>query len=119
MTFNYAGLAATALAQIADKGRNITLRRVTEGSYNPATDTIPDASVANETVKALVRNFSQRELVEGLIIKGDKEVIVASSGLTIPEMNDIIVDNDQFRIVNVLEIKPGDTSMLYKLQVRR
>lgn len=119
MAFNYAGLEATALVQIADKGRNVILRRVTEGSYNPANDTISGDSNADETVKALVRNFTERELVEGLIIKGDKEVTVAASGLTIPEMNDIIVDTQQFRIINVLEIAPGDTAMLYKLQVRR
>lgn len=119
MAFDYSNLANVALFQISDKGRNVTLRYVEEGTYNPGTDAFSGTTFTDTTVKALIRNYSLRELLDTIILVGDKEVILASSGITRPEVNDIIIDSSSYyRILNVVEIIPGDTSLLYKLQVR-
>lgn len=115
---NYNNIASLALNQIADKGRDVVLRYVTEGVYNPATDIFAGNSTNNVTVKAVIRDYKLSELTDTMILVGDKEIIVAASGLTEPQINDIIVDEYQFRILNILKIKPGDTTILYKLHVR-
>lgn len=119
MGFNYANMAATALAQINDKGRSVTLRYVTQGTYNPATDGIAGASEADVSVKAVIRFYTQKEQIETMIMEGDKEALIASSGITAPLVDDVIVDGDEFKILRVEEVKPGDTALLYRLQIRR
>lgn len=119
MGFDYSSLEASALRLITDKGRDVTLRAVAEGTYNPGTDTISGASESDSIVKMVMRDFTTRELVETMIERGDKEALVAASGITAPEVNDVIVDGDEYKILNVQQVAPGDTTILYKLQLRR
>lgn len=117
---DYSSLAATALRQIADKGRNVTLRRDAAGTYNPASDTFTAGDEDNETVKAVITDYHDRQIDGEIIMRGDRRAIIAASGLTAPDKGDVIVDgSDQYRIINIETVKPGDTALLYKLQVRK
>lgn len=117
----YANAASVAKKQTESKGRNVTLRRNTEGTYDPAADTISGASTADETIKAVITEYEQGEIEETIIVRGDKKVLIAATSLSSPpDHNDIIVDgSQQYRIVHIQAVQPGDTLLLYKLHVRK
>lgn len=119
MTFDYASIAETSVAQINDKGRTISLLYKTEGSYDVDTDTVYGDSIETIEVKALITNFSKRDVAASLVEQGDLQVLIAAN-VTKPKTNDIVIDdNEEYAIVSVTEIKPGGTPILYKLQVRK
>lgn len=119
MSFDYSNIAKTALAQIADKGRAVQILYQTEGTYDPANDSVAGASESSVTVRALVTNFNKRDISAGLVEANDLQVMIAAQGATKPKTGDKVVDGEEFRVVTVTEIKPGDTALLYKLQVRK
>lgn len=119
MVFNYTNTAQVALDQIADKGRNVSLVYKTSGTYDPQLDSVVGASENTVTVKAVIRNYSQRDMDGTLIKKDDQEVLIAASGITKPQSGDLIIDAEELTIVDVREVKPGATAIMYKLQVRR
>ena len=115
----YTNMAKTALRQIADKGRNVSLRANTEGVYDPVTDSFTGTLTNDTTVKALVTAYSQREIDGTIILRGDKKILIAANAAS-PEHNDIIVDGaNEYKIINVDTLKPGDTPIMYTVQVRK
>lgn len=120
MPFDYSNIAETAVAQINDKGRDVSLVYHTSGTLNIDTDALSGDSDTTVTVNALITNFNKRDVAAGLVEVGDLQVIIAAEGVTKPTTNDKIVDGGvTYAIVSVTEIKPGETAILYKLQVRR
>lgn len=119
MGFDYSNIADIALNQINDKGRIICIVYKTEGSYDPSDDTLFADTEKSVEVKAVITNYKKRDLVESLIEKGDLQVIIAASGIKKPKVDDTIIDDGEFNIIDVEEVKPGDTPLIYKLQVRR
>ena len=119
MAFSYAGFAQLALSQIDDKGRTVKLIYTTQDKYDPSTDTIIRATSEHAEIKALAVNYAMSEVDGTNIINGDKLFLVAAKGVTKPSIADIILDDDEYGIVNIEEVKTGDTAILYRLQVRR
>lgn len=116
----YNRMAATTLAQIDDKGRTVTL--VTPGTdvYTPGTGFTP-GTPTEQTPKALFAAYKAKD-VDGTIIRADdKECLIAASALSgEPTTADKIKEGStEWAVVHVEVIKPGDTALLYKLQVRR
>lgn len=116
----YDNMTATALRQINDKGRTVTLRKPSAGTYVPGTDTYTAAS-ADYSAKAVITSVNSGEIDGTIILAGDKRVLLAASALAVvPAINDIVLDGtEQLRVINVEAVKPGDTAILYKLQVRK
>jgi hypothetical protein len=119
MAINYKKLADMSLRQINDKGRNVTLRYVDIGQYDPVNDTVSGGGDSDVTVKAVFRDYTQKELDDTIIQEDDKEVLIAAKDITKPSINDVVVDTDILKIVNVKEVRPGDTALIYKLQARK
>ena len=116
----YTNMAATALAQINDKGRTVTLREYGDAVYDPATDTFTQGSADDVIAKALFTKFKTGDVDGELIKHEDKRVLIAASGVSKPAQGSLIVDgSDSYRVINTDEIKPADTSILYMVQVRR
>lgn len=122
MAFDYSGLAATAVAQIADKGRAVSLVYVAPAVLNKDTDALTPAVETTVAVKVLFKNYSRKE-VDGTLIKtGDKLALLANeTALTrAPKNGDKFTDGSEtYTIKDVREIQPGDTVLLYEMQVRR
>lgn len=117
----YASQAASVVRQIGKFGRLVTLRRVTAGTLDTATDTITGAGTTDATVKAVVLDYQQREIDGDMVIRGDKRVLIAAADLdSAPAKSDRIIDGGvTYQIENVEIVGPGDTDLLYKLQVRK
>lgn len=118
----YATMAATALSQINDKGRNVTVRSkgVTEG-YDVATDTYTAGTDSDVTAKALFTEYKTKDIDGEVIQRGDKKLLIAASSLSsAPTTETQIVDgSDVYSVIGVETVEPGDTAILYKVQVRR
>ena len=119
MGFDYSGLARTALAQIDDKGRSISVVYKTEGTLDIDNDAVGDDSESTVVLKGLVTSFNQSDIDGTMIRQEDVLVLVAASGVTKPRTADVIIDgSNELTVVNVGEIKPGSTAVLYKIQAR-
>lgn len=107
-----------------DFGYDVTLRRTTEGAYNPATGSTGSSSNADETIRAVFVNYDNREIDGTEIQRGDRQALVAAvngSGVAItqPQTNDkIIGEGDQVTVVNARIVKSGASVVGYICQVR-
>lgn len=116
MSYDYSSLATTGASLITKFGRNVTLKHVTEGSYNFSTGAVTGDSVSSETVKAVFTNFNDGQIDGSIIQRGDRLVFVSKDVTSKPKMNDVI---GGFKIVGVETIQPANDVLLYKLQVRK
>jgi hypothetical protein len=120
MTFDYAGIRATAGAQIVDKGMAMTLSRAAAGTYDVLTSSAA-VTTTNYPCTGAVFDFPTREINGTQILQGDKKVLLSAQGLAVvPQMSDaLIIDGLQHAIVNVKALAPAGTVVLYTLQVRK
>ena len=119
MAYNYATLVNTATRMITDFGRDVVLRRVTSGTYNPTTGTTTGDATADETIRVVFTDYDKQTIDAGLVERGDKNILLFAEGVAEPKTTDIIVDGSvQYKIITVSVVKPGNTAILYKIQGR-
>lgn len=120
-TFNYTRMTSTALRLITRFGKAWTVRRYTKGTYDPSNNTRTTSATTDYTVQGMLSDYQQREIDGTNILKGDKLLLVAASGLAItPTITDLLVEGSTlYKIVNIEQIKPASTVLYYKLQLRQ
>ncbi|WP_312450068.1 hypothetical protein [Stutzerimonas nitrititolerans] len=121
----YDRMAATALRLIEQFGQEITLRDTVPGEYDPVTGgSTPDVEVS-QPAHAILQDYALQQsgmsYAEGTVIKqGDKKILVAAQGLTPPTLTTtVIADGATWTIVNIKEINPAGTPLVYEIQGRR
>ncbi len=119
MAFNYDSLAAAAVRQINDKGRNVTYRAFTSGTYDPTAGTVSGDSTVNTTIKAVITNAKVIKIDNSAIQRGDKFALIAADQITPNEKDRVIDGSETYQIIDVTEIKTGDTPLAYKLLLRK
>lgn len=119
---DYVSLAATALRLIDTNGRDVTL---TKKDRTPANAAQPwrGPGVADTTVvvKAVVFPFDAEDIDGELVRREDKRAFVSASAAGVNEVEDFdfLTDgSDIFKIQRVRVIAPGDTRVLYDIQLR-
>lgn len=122
-TVDYSAKATLALRLITKFGAEATVKRKTNGSYNPTTSKATAGGVA-EKAQAVTLPYAPYVVNNsgGSIRQEDQQMLVAPEGLGAdPEPQDqITLGNAIFTIVSVNALKPdGATAVLYTLQVRR
>jgi PKD repeat protein len=114
---------ASSLKKVAGKtikrfGGDVTIRYVTEGSYNTTTGAIT-RTTSDVTIKGVLEDVNQREVNE-LIRASDKRLTVAANALTTaPETNDLVVIGSV--VHEIIEIKTQEqdnTAITYELVLR-
>lgn len=116
MTFDYSTLRDIAEAQINDKGKTVTHVSVTSGTFNPATGAITGSTQTSASVKAVVTDFRDFQIDGSIIQRGDKMLLVSAKPALVDKYT---IDAIDYQVVNVRSISPGDTDIVYKVQVRR
>lgn len=115
----YTNMAATALKQINDKGRNLSLVSDAGSSYDPDTDTFTEETETS-SFKGLVTVFKSSDIDGEMILRDDKRILIAAESISKPNNGDKITDGSvTYTVVNTEEVKPGDVAVLYMVQVRR
>jgi hypothetical protein len=110
---DYAGLADTSSRLIAASGRSMSLRRLASSGADPWNPTL---AATDTTVTGVVTAFDAREIGD-LVQRDDKRILIDST--TEPKAQDRLVDGSiEYQIINVRQIKPGGTAVLYIVQAR-
>jgi hypothetical protein len=124
MTF-YSNMQGVALRLIEKFGQTITLRDTVPGEYDPVTgEQTPDVEV-DQPAQAILQDYALQQsgmsYAEGTVIKqGDKKILVAAQGITPPTLTTtVLADGATWTIVNIKEINPAGTPLVYELQGRR
>ena len=121
---DYTSLAATAQRLIEKNGRTVTITKMSQvaadpnkphRARNPATQT-------SVSPKAVIVPFDREQVDGSNVMVDDKMVMVAQSSVTGVDLSsyDYVTDgSDQYDIVKVSKIQPGDTSVVFMIQARR
>jgi len=119
---DYSSEIATALSLIKEYGTAVTIAFKNEDRvYDPITDTATGATWIEENGYAVLTNYKEDFIDGELIQRGDKVMLIPASGLTNRlKQGDRILENAiEWTAVNVREIAPDGTVIIYKAQVRR
>ncbi len=113
----YESLRDTAARLIADKGRTMTLRSKTAGSYSTSSGAVSVTSV-DTTVTGVVTNYPLMRVDGTLVQRGDLKVLTVSS--VAPKAGDgLYIGTVEHDIIDVREVNPGGTVVVYAVQARR
>ncbi len=121
MTYDYSKVAATALKQINDKGRSVTVRYPSsDDAYDPATDTFTSGDPVNVAAKGVFTSFQNKDIDGELIKRTDKRVLIAGTALDdVPNNDAKIIDGAKtYSVINTEVVQPAETVVLYMIQVR-
>jgi hypothetical protein len=126
----YSGLQSTATDMLKNFGTSATLIKAVPGSFDPATGADDTSQVHTCEVFAVFVGASTKYKDKFTIQSGDSIALVAPIGGTfvsppahyfpgqevIPEQNDIL---NGWTILDVEEVNPAGTVVLYKCHVRK
>ena len=112
-------MAQSALRLIAEQGASLTYRRLVQG-FDPLTGATVTAST-DYAIAGVVQEATPGPLDNSMIRRGDRLVLVAAGALpVVPEAGSVLLlEGLEWSIVHVGAIKPGDTAIAWRLQVRR
>lgn len=119
MSAFYDRMQATALRLIAKFGQQVTLTDVVPGVYDPATGETSAGSTTVQTPMAILQDSGAQYGNGDMIEIGDKKILIAAKGLTIPpRLTSTVtgVDGVVWRIVNVKATNPAGTPLVYEVQ---
>ena len=113
---NYDDVYQSALEAINETGRNVTLTKNNVSNFDPLTNSFTDGADTSRTVKAVFTNYKAQDVDGQIIRRGDKKCLIAGE----VSRDEVLTDGtDQYNIVNIETVQPGDTIIMSKLQVRR
>jgi predicted transcriptional regulator len=114
---------ANALKKAASKtlsklGGDVTIRRVTAGSYNTTTGAITE-STSDTTIKGAIRNVTRNQ-VNDLIESQDKILTISAGDLTfVPTTKDrVVISSVEFKIISVVTNEQNNTPISFELVLR-
>lgn len=115
-------LQSTVLSLLTTWGRtNITFRRLTPGTYDPATGQSSASTTTDYTVVGALLNYKDYEVNGTSVLAADRRCVLAAKNMTIvPAVTDTaIVDGVSYNVVNIQIQEVGGTALAYSLQIRR
>lgn len=117
MSRDYTIEAEQAQSDMADNGRQVTLRLPTT-THNTATGVVTETN-SDTTIWAVFTTFNTNDIDGTLIQRADRKVLIAALDAT-PTKRHKIVDSDDkiWEIKDVETVQPGDLAILHKVQAR-
>lgn len=116
----YTNLAATAVKLLAKYGRDVVLRDVTLGSYNPATG-VAASTPSDTTRKGALFDFKDGvSVAAGVLVQvGDKKLLLDATAPP-PRIQDaVIIDGFQWSVIAFKEISPAGVPVAYEVHLRK
>lgn len=110
---NYLASAQKARAKISPAGREVNLLSSVpdDGAWN--SPTTPNS----QAIKVVQSQFQRGEIDGNLVRFGDIKYL-AGTEVSIDSSMQIEDGDTTYNIVNIVEVKPGDVPILYKIQAR-
>lgn len=125
MSAFYERMASTALRLIAQFGQPALLLDSQSGEYDPVTGEASPGLSTEQAASCILQDYTLNEsgaanLAGSDIRASDKKILIAAKGLTEPTLSTkVVVDGDTWSVVNIKEINPAGTPLVYELQGRR
>jgi len=119
MAINYTALQSRAETLLKDNGQTITFSYTSGAVIDPATGTVT-SSGSTETVTGygIATNFQKAEIDGETVLASDLRLI-ANSVATEPQPDwTVVVNSKTFRVMNVQQINPAGTNIIYICQLR-
>ena len=114
---------ANALKKAASKtlsklGGDVTIRRVSTGSYNTTTGAITETT-SDTTIKGVLDNVS-RSQVNDLIESQDKILTISANDITfVPTTKDrVVISSVEFKIISISVNEQNNTPITFELVLR-
>ena len=114
---------ANALKKAASKtlsklGGDVTIRRVSTGSYNTTTGAITETT-SDTTIKGVLDNVS-RSQVNDLIESQDKILTITANDITfVPTTKDrVVISSVEFKIISISVNEQNNTPISFELVLR-
>ena len=114
---------ANALKKAASKtlnklGGDVTIRRVSTGSYNTTTGAITETT-SDTTIKGVLNNVS-RSQVNDLIESQDKILTISANDITfVPTTKDrVVISSVEFKIISISVNEQNNTPISFELVLR-
>ena len=114
---------ASSLRKVASKGLsklggNITIRQITNGSYNTTTGVVSESN-SDTVVKGIVENVNNAE-VNDQIQAQDKKVTISAGDITFtPTPKDkVLISSVVYKIISVFTNEQNNTAITFELFVR-
>lgn len=105
---------------INDIGDSLTLRKVTEGTYDPSTGAVSGQTTADTSVKGMLLNYKDYQFSDSQIQRGDRKIVLRASDAVSPQIGDLVVDGSvQYKIVDVSQIEESGDIVVYVCQGRQ
>ncbi len=116
MVFDYSGLAATASDLLEQFGKaSVSIRATPVTSTDPAAGTVALGSPVDTAVNAVEVAYNERYQPGATIKESDRMYALDAA----PDIADqLIIDSEEWEIVQVWPKKPGDTLVAAFAQVR-
>ena len=129
---NYANFRALAERLIEANGRDISLIR--RDQDNPTSAAKPwrdstEAATITFTVKGVIIEFEAEDFDGTLVRRGDKRILISdqsvideggsATNLIIEDYDHVLDAGVRWKIIEANTIEPGDTRIMYDLQVRK
>ena len=110
--------AVNKINQIPGIGVDVTLRRITLGSYNTSTGEIAETA-SDSTVKGVFEEGTQRE-VNGLVQADDRKCMISASSVSnVPTTKDKIIYNSvTYQVISVKTVSQAGVDLSYELVLR-
>lgn len=120
--FNYSKSAATALRLLTKFGRDATVRKVTEGTYDTSTGTVTNTTT-DTTVKCVDLDFSEKTngtkyFTEN--VQANDRYALLSAGVDSIDVSDLlIIGGVTWNVINVKTLAPAGTNILFTVHLRK
>lgn len=129
----YQRMAATTLRLIERFGQTVILRDETPGEFDPVTGGSTPSVIIDQPAQAILQDYGSQQsgasYAAGTEIRqGDKKIMVSALAagedgpkqLTPPQLTTLVIAGGvTWTVVNIKEINPAGTPLLYEIQGRR
>ena len=102
---------------IADFGQQYTFTHIEPGAYNPATGTTSGDVTTTYTTYCVRDSFSNMDRQNSDIEQSDIKLIAEWADYQLDDT--VSINGENYRIINPAKVIPGDTGMIFELQVRK
>jgi hypothetical protein len=114
----YASLATTATNLLTSRGQTVSFSRDNVTSFNPVTGEETKGTAVTYSGQGAVFGYASTE-IDGTDIQRDDKRMILEAVSTAPVIGDTAtIDSVEHRVVDVDQVSPAGTVVIYKLQLR-
>ncbi len=115
---NYTELASHVEKLIAKYGKTLTLRSYSAATYDPVTMTYTPGTAVDTPISAVEESYKNYE-IDGTQIRAGDIRLIASSDVVPTTAMKIVIENVEWEIVSIYNLRPSTVTLYYTIQARK